>query len=92
MTHAVDALGGRLLVELRSMHSCPDCEVHPQDARGYPIERYFQTSTLMGTPQHCMAMVEQLPGIGVDEIACLVDFGVAREDVMGSLGLLDTLT
>ncbi|MEM7132774.1 MAG: MupA/Atu3671 family FMN-dependent luciferase-like monooxygenase [Chloroflexota bacterium] len=63
-----------------------------QDALDYAFERYVQTSTLMGTPQRCMTMVEQLQEVGVDEIACLVDFGAAREDVLGSLGLLSTLT
>ena len=43
----------------------------------------------MGTPQHCMAMVERLQGSGVNEVACLVDFGVERENVLGSLGLLN---
>lgn len=60
-----------------------------QDALNYALERYVQTSTLMGTPQHCMALVEQLQRIGVNEIACLVDFGVAQEEVLGSLGLLN---
>ncbi|MEZ4708748.1 MAG: hypothetical protein R3A44_16180 [Caldilineaceae bacterium] len=61
-----------------------------QDALDYAFERYFQTSTLMGTPQRCLALVEQLQGIGVNEIACLVDFGVGREEVLASLGLLNS--
>lgn len=60
-----------------------------QDVLDYAFERYFQTSTLMGTPQHCMAMVERLQGSGVNEVACLVDFGVERENVLESLGLLN---
>ncbi|MEZ4708745.1 MAG: hypothetical protein R3A44_16165 [Caldilineaceae bacterium] len=57
-----------------------------QDALDYAFERYFQTSTLMDTPQRCLALVDRLQGIGVNEIACLIDFGVAREDVLGGWG------
>src|SRR5439155_14798685 len=42
-----------------------------------------------GTPQVCLRMVEQLRGVGVDEIACLIDFGVASQVVIDSLGLLN---
>ncbi|HEX5635214.1 MAG TPA: MupA/Atu3671 family FMN-dependent luciferase-like monooxygenase, partial [Gemmatimonadales bacterium] len=42
----------------------------------YAFERYYETSGLFGTPASCLARVDQLAAIGVDEIACLVDFGV----------------
>ena len=41
----------------------------------HAFERYFETSGLFGTPDDCLALVDQLKGIGVDEIACLIDFG-----------------
>ena len=37
------------------------------------------------------AMVDQLKGIGVNEIACLVDFGVATDTVLASLPTLDVI-
>jgi natural product biosynthesis luciferase-like monooxygenase protein len=55
----------------------------------YAFERYFQNSGLMGTPEVCLEMVERLKGIDVDEVACLIDFGVSYEAVMQSLSLLD---
>ena len=53
--------------------------------------RYYETSGLFGTPASCMAMVDRLKGIGVDEIACLVDFGIATDVVLDSLSRLGEL-
>ena len=55
----------------------------------HAFERYFQTSGLFGTPEVCVAMVEKLKAIGVDEIACLVDFGVDTDSVLQSLEYLN---
>ncbi len=55
----------------------------------HAFERYFQTSGLFGTPEVCLSMVEKLKAIGVDEIACLVDFGVDSESVLQSLVYLN---
>lgn len=54
-------------------------------------ERYVQHSSLIGTVDSCMAMIQQCKVIGVDEIACLIDFGVEFEAVMASLPYLDQL-
>ncbi|HEB52488.1 MAG TPA: hypothetical protein ENI87_04440, partial [bacterium] len=51
----------------------------------FSFERYYQTSGLFGTPESCVALVDRLRGMQVDEIACLVDFGVPTELVMDSL-------
>lgn len=40
------------------------------------FERYVRQSGLLGTPEKCARMVDRMAAIGVDEIACLVDFGV----------------
>ncbi|HVU49083.1 MAG TPA: MupA/Atu3671 family FMN-dependent luciferase-like monooxygenase [Polyangia bacterium] len=58
---------------------------------GHAFERYFTTSGLFGTPESCLPLVERLREAGVDEIACLIDFGVADEDVLASLVPLDEL-
>jgi natural product biosynthesis luciferase-like monooxygenase protein/amino acid adenylation domain-containing protein len=39
-------------------------------------QRYVRTSALIGSPDSVAPIVESLRGLGVDEIACLVDFGV----------------
>jgi len=54
----------------------------------HAFERYFETSGLFGTPTSCLEMVDQLRGIDVDEIACLIDFGVASDVVLAHLDQL----
>jgi natural product biosynthesis luciferase-like monooxygenase protein/amino acid adenylation domain-containing protein len=54
-------------------------------------ERYVRTSALVGTPDTCAPVVQSLSDIGVDEIACFIDFGVEAETVLGNLTHLDAL-
>lgn len=51
----------------------------------HAFERYFETSGLFGTPQSCMSFVEAVSAAGVDDIACLVDFGVDPATVLAHL-------
>nr|WP_237179111.1 MupA/Atu3671 family FMN-dependent luciferase-like monooxygenase [Paenibacillus sp. MMS18-CY102] len=55
------------------------------------FERYWNDSALFGTPDTCMAMVDELQAMGVDEIACLIDFGVPERDMAESLARIDQL-
>ena len=48
-------------------------------------QRYVKTSALIGSPETCAPIVERMRSLGVDEIACLVDFGVDAEAVRASL-------
>ncbi|MBR8840648.1 MAG: LLM class flavin-dependent oxidoreductase [Stigonema ocellatum SAG 48.90 = DSM 106950] len=57
----------------------------------YAFERYFQTAALLGTPSSCLKMVNQLKEIGIDEIACLIDFGVDADSVLSNLDYLNQL-
>jgi natural product biosynthesis luciferase-like monooxygenase protein len=55
----------------------------------FAFERYFQQGrVLIGTPDSCKQTIERLQEIGVDEIACLVDFGLDFHTVMASLNKL----
>jgi hypothetical protein len=45
----------------------------------------------MGTPEHCVSIIEKLHKIGVTDVCCLIDFGLPIEKVMGSLELLTKL-
>ena len=54
-------------------------------------DRYLSTSGLFGTPDDAMQMVEAVTGAGVDEIACLIDFGIETQTVLDSLALLADL-
>ncbi|MCR9247342.1 MAG: LLM class flavin-dependent oxidoreductase [bacterium] len=51
----------------------------------FSFERYYRTSGLFGTPETCTRFVDRLRDLMVDEIACLVDFGVPTDQVMASL-------
>jgi acyl carrier protein len=55
----------------------------------HAFDRYFENSSLFGTPEVCLRMVEQLRTIGVNEIACLIDFGVDSQAVLDSLRSLN---
>jgi natural product biosynthesis luciferase-like monooxygenase protein len=55
------------------------------------FERYYTSAALLGTVETCKPLVQQLKGIGVDEIACLIDFGPGEEDVLEHLKYLDDL-
>ncbi|GAB4193593.1 MAG: LLM class flavin-dependent oxidoreductase [Roseiflexaceae bacterium] len=58
---------------------------------GFAFERYFTTSGLFGTPESCLVMLDRLQAIGVDEVACLIDFGVPTETMLEGLSHLATL-
>jgi natural product biosynthesis luciferase-like monooxygenase protein len=60
-------------------------EKEREDLLAYAFERYFQTSALFGTPDTCLARATRLKEIGVNEIACLIDFGVDMDAVMEAL-------
>ena len=55
------------------------------------FENYFQDRTLLGTPSKCARLVERLAAAGVDELACLIDFGVDTDSVLESLSYLNEL-
>jgi natural product biosynthesis luciferase-like monooxygenase protein len=62
----------------------------------FAFERYFTAGSLLGTAAKCSRTVRQLSRLGVNEIACLVDFGLPDEAVLGALPgiaqLSDTFT
>jgi natural product biosynthesis luciferase-like monooxygenase protein len=55
----------------------------------YAFNRLYETSGLCGTPASCLRMIERLRDAGVDEVACLIDFGVDFDSVMASLRCLE---
>ncbi len=69
----------------------PASEQDLHDALEFSFERYYTASSLMGTVESCLERIEQVQDAGVDEIACLIDFGVDAEVVLHSLPLLDEL-
>jgi natural product biosynthesis luciferase-like monooxygenase protein len=57
----------------------------------HSFERYYESSGLFGTPESCLAMVDKAKCVGVDEIACLIDFGVDSRVVLDNLAHLNEL-
>lgn len=54
----------------------------------YSYERYFKTGALFGSVDDAMQVVNKAKEVGVNEIACLMDFGVDYQLVMSSLPYL----
>ena len=67
------------------MSSAADLDLTTLDAEEldgileFAFLRYFEDSGLFGTVDDAMRRVEQIAAIGVDEVACLIDFGVPTE-------------
>ena len=57
----------------------------------HAFERYYETSGLFGTPETCAGMIAKLKANDIDEVACLVDFGVGADLVLENLPHLNTL-
>jgi natural product biosynthesis luciferase-like monooxygenase protein len=57
----------------------------------HAFQRYSTTQALIGTPESCLRTVERLHRIGVNELACLVDFGVEFDAAMNGLRYLGEL-
>jgi natural product biosynthesis luciferase-like monooxygenase protein len=57
----------------------------------YAYERYFRTGAMFGTLDDARRVVKEAKQAGVDEIACLLDFGVDYDIVRASLPSLAEL-
>jgi natural product biosynthesis luciferase-like monooxygenase protein/FkbM family methyltransferase len=51
----------------------------------HAFERYFETSGLFGSPATCLRTIDRLRTLGVDEIGCLIDFGIDVETTLAGL-------
>lgn len=57
----------------------------------FAFERYFDSAGLFGTVDRAAVLVEALRRAGVDEVACLIDFGVAPDVVIEHLPWIEQL-
>jgi hypothetical protein len=57
----------------------------------YAYQRYVKTAAMFGTVDDARKVVDEAIAIGVNEIACLVDFGVDYTVVKESLSYLEEL-
>lgn len=61
------------------------------DFVNFLYDRFVGSRALIGSPETCRDLVVQLWRAGVDEIACLLDFGPTYEAVLDNLPYLDEL-
>jgi non-ribosomal peptide synthetase component F len=61
------------------------------DLLEFAFERNYATGGLFGSRKQCLPKVELLRQLGVDEIACLVDFGLPEQIVQQHLPQLNEL-
>jgi natural product biosynthesis luciferase-like monooxygenase protein len=54
-------------------------------------ERYVQSSALIGTPESCSKIIDNLMAAGVDEVGCFIDFGIDSDSVLEHLPYLNML-
>ncbi|HUR90145.1 MAG TPA: MupA/Atu3671 family FMN-dependent luciferase-like monooxygenase [Ramlibacter sp.] len=83
------AQDGKNPVEI--MEQAPLAEDEMDALLEHAFNRYYGASALFGTKERCLSMVEKLRDAGVDEIACLVDFGIPTQLVLDHLGHLKAL-
>jgi natural product biosynthesis luciferase-like monooxygenase protein len=57
----------------------------------FAFERYFSTSGLFGTPDTCRELLAKVADLGVNEVACLIEFGIDTKIVLEGLRYLSEL-
>jgi len=86
LEEAAARVGGRISGGRRGVPQDLDSDVI-DELLELSVERYLDLS-LIGSPERCLRVIETMASVGVDEIACLVDFGPSDEAIMESLELL----
>jgi natural product biosynthesis luciferase-like monooxygenase protein len=57
----------------------------------FALRRYLAWGSLLGSAQSCAKSLADLRDLGCDEVACFVDFGLGRDEVLSSLHRLAEL-
>ncbi|MEU0270495.1 MupA/Atu3671 family FMN-dependent luciferase-like monooxygenase [Streptomyces sp. NPDC006307] len=57
----------------------------------FAFRRYLTWGSLLGSAETCRKMLADLRDLGVDEVACFIDFGLGRDDVLAGLHRLAEL-
>jgi natural product biosynthesis luciferase-like monooxygenase protein len=55
------------------------------------FNRFFDQAALLGTIEKAKKLIEKLRSYDVDEVACLIDFGIHKKDIMEGLTYLNEL-
>ncbi|GAA2460530.1 MupA/Atu3671 family FMN-dependent luciferase-like monooxygenase [Streptomyces macrosporus] len=81
------------LFGLKDRESDPDA-VSPdalEEMLEHAYYEYATTRCLIGSVESCLPILEALSDLGIDEVACLIDFGVEPAQVMDQLVVLNRL-
>jgi natural product biosynthesis luciferase-like monooxygenase protein len=62
-----------------------------EEAVQWAFEKFLRQRSLMGTPDECVVLATRLADVGVQEIACLLDFGPEPKAILASLPRLRRL-
>lgn len=62
-----------------------------QELLDLAFDHYFENSSLLGTPRKCAGLIEKIAAAGVNDAACLIDFGLDFNRTMESLECLSDL-
>ncbi|MEU2207253.1 MupA/Atu3671 family FMN-dependent luciferase-like monooxygenase [Streptomyces hygroscopicus] len=54
----------------------------------HAFDRFYDTAALFGTPERAAEALDTIADTGVDEVACLIDFGLDDDTVLDALPLL----
>ncbi|WP_262391843.1 LLM class flavin-dependent oxidoreductase [Nocardiopsis sp. CNR-923] len=82
-----------LVSTLTQVRRSPDDQVvgRAREAVRPAADRYLSRDGLIGGPEHTADAVARCREAGVDEIACLIDFGIDTDTVLDGLAHLDKL-
>lgn len=62
-----------------------------RDVAALAFDYFFESNTLLGTQNKCARVADAAAACGVDELACLIDFGLPADDVLAALPRLAEL-
>jgi natural product biosynthesis luciferase-like monooxygenase protein len=69
----------------------PLASADPDLVAEFALRRYLAWGSLLGSAETCAKSLADLRDLGCDEVACFVDFGLGREEVLESLHRLADL-
>ncbi|WP_410580499.1 LLM class flavin-dependent oxidoreductase [Amycolatopsis sp. lyj-108] len=86
------SLGLLMGSQLNGARKIDPAKLHKEDVDflvGRSFDRYYDDGALLGTVGKAQKMVERFRDAGVDEVACLIDFGVPTDTVLAGFEHLD---
>ena len=84
-------LRGLALSRGRDLDPAAMSDADKEDLADLLFDRFYARRALFGTVDACAELVRALGKAGVNEIACLLDFGAKTDDVLASLPYLNAL-